>query len=102
MHAMVVLYPQPEDPQAFRDYYVSTHVPLAAQLPGLLSYRYGFPQPLGPAAGETHFCFFEGVFESAGAMGAALKSPIGRQVAADVPNYSPKGATMMHYEVVEK
>ncbi|WP_119154098.1 EthD family reductase [Caldimonas tepidiphila] len=99
MHAMVVLYPQPDDPQAFRDYYVSKHVPLAAQLPGLVSYRYGFPSPLGPAGGDTHFCIFEALFESAEAMAAALKSPLGREVAADVPNYSPKGASLMHYEV---
>jgi hypothetical protein len=35
-------------------------------------------------------------------MMAALGSPIGAQVAADVPNYSPNGALLMHYAVPER
>ena len=35
MHKFVVLYNQPEDPEHFRSYYESTHIPLAAGLPGL-------------------------------------------------------------------
>jgi hypothetical protein len=32
-------------------------------------------------------------------MGAAMESEIGQQVAADVPNYSPKGATLLHLDL---
>ncbi len=30
-------------------------------------------------------------------MGAGLQSEIGAKVAADVPNYSPDGATLFHF-----
>ncbi|MFG5408804.1 hypothetical protein ABXN37_12795 [Piscinibacter sakaiensis] len=38
-------------------------------------------------------------FASAEALFAALGSPAGEAVAADVPRYSPGGATLLHYEV---
>lgn len=95
MHALLVLYPQPDDPAAFRRYYEAEHVPLAATLPGLVGYSYGFPDALGPEP-SPHFCVWRGEFASAADMEAALGSEIGQRVAADVPNYSPKGATLLH------
>ena len=95
MHSLIVLYPWPDDPTAFKDYYQSKHIPLAAKLPGLVGYSYGYPQALGVER-PPHFCIFEGRFESAETMFAALGSEHGQKVAADVPNYSPKGATLMH------
>lgn len=97
MHCLTVLYPTPEDPQAFRTYYVETHLPLAAGLPGLLRSHHAFPEQLGP--GQAPFCIFQAYFADAAAMGAALASEAGRTVAADVPNYSPRGATLCHFAV---
>ncbi|UWU95434.1 EthD family reductase [Bradyrhizobium sp. CB1015] len=97
MHCLTVLYPTPDDPSAFRAYYVDKHVPLAATLPGLVRHHYAFPQRLGP--GEAPFCIFQGFFPDAAAMEAALGSSIGRKVAADVPNYSPKGGTLCHFTI---
>ena len=96
MHCLTVLYPRPDDPDRFKRDYVDTHLPLAKGLPGLQSCSWGFPVALGPGD-DTAFCIFQAVFESAEAMGAALQSEIGGQVAADVPNYSPKGARLSHY-----
>jgi hypothetical protein len=42
---------------------------------------------------------FEADFADEAAMFAALGSPIGAKVAADVPNYSPGGASLMHYDL---
>lgn len=98
MHRLLVTYPKPADPARFLDYYVSRHVPLARTLPGLLASRYMQPLALGP--GEAlHFLVFEADFADEAAMFAALGSPIGAKVAADVPNYSPGGASLMHYDV---
>ncbi|MCA1525322.1 EthD family reductase [Bradyrhizobium yuanmingense] len=97
MHCLTVLYPTPDDPSAFRAYYVDKHVPLAATLPSLVRHHYAFPQRLGP--GEAPFCIFQAFFSDAAAMDAALGSEIGRKVAADVPNYSPKGATLCHFKI---
>jgi uncharacterized protein (TIGR02118 family) len=97
MHCLTVLYPAPADPQAFRTYYEGTHLPLAAVLPGLVRYHHAFPEPMGP--GEAPFCIFQAYFADAAAIAAALGSEAGRMVAADVPNYSPRGATLCHFAV---
>ena len=98
MHRLLVTYPAPADPQRFLDYYVGQHVPLVRRLPNLLDCRWMQPKALGP--GETpHFLLFEADFASEAVMLQALGSALGAQVAADVPNYSPGGATLMHFEV---
>ncbi len=98
MHCLTVTYPEPENPEHFIKYYADTHLPLAKQLPGLKSYSYGYPEALGEA-GDNPFCIFQAVFDSADAMVQALQSEPGQKVAADVPNYSPRGATLCHFEV---
>ena len=97
MHKLVVTYPRPDDPGRFRAYYAATHIPLAARLPGLTGYSYGYPEALGP--GDAPFCIFEATFADSASLDAALGSPEGKAVAADVPNYSPKGATIMRFDV---
>jgi uncharacterized protein (TIGR02118 family) len=99
MHCLTVTYSAPKDPSHFRSYYASTHVPLAKQLPGLKSCSFAYPAPLGP--GMAPFCIFQAYFADEAAMMAALQSPIGQKVAADVPNYSPDGATLFHFLVGE-
>lgn len=97
MHTLMVLYPEPSDPAAFEAYYRDKHVPLAATLPGLRAHGYGFPEALGPGP-RPHFCVFWAQFDDAAAMLAALESDVGRRVAADVPNYSPRGASLIHFD----
>lgn len=98
MHRLLVSYPPPADPAHFIDHYVSRHLPLARTLPGLLACRWVRPQPLGPGEGMP-FVLFEADFASEAAMLEALGSAVGRELAADVPRYSPAGATLMHFEV---
>jgi len=97
MHCLTVTYPAPADAGKFKAYYAATHLPLARQLPGLTSCSFAYPEPLGPA--EVPFCIFQARFADQPAMFAALQSDIGKQVAADVPNYSPLGATLFHFPV---
>jgi uncharacterized protein (TIGR02118 family) len=98
MHRLIVTYPQPADADGFLSYYTQKHVPLARTLPGLLDCRFVQPRALGPGAAGI-FLLFEADFASEAAMFAALGSAEGALVAADVPNYSPGGATLLHYEV---
>lgn len=49
--------------------------------------------------GEKVFVIWEGLFDSEAEMFVALKSNVGQRVANDVPNYSPNGATMMHFAI---
>jgi uncharacterized protein (TIGR02118 family) len=98
MHKLVVLYPEPADPDHFRDYYVTNHLPLVTRLPGLLAWRYSFD--VEATQGQTpYFAVFEAEFADAAAMTAARASPQGRQVTADVANYATGGAVVIHYPV---
>ncbi|WP_131738218.1 EthD family reductase [Actinomadura roseirufa] len=96
MHKLLVLYPEPTDPDHFRDYYVSTHLPLVARMPGLLAYRYSFE--VAVTHGQTpYFAVFEAEFTDAAALAAARESPHGQKVAADVANYATGGVVVMDY-----
>ncbi|MQY20799.1 EthD family reductase [Nocardia macrotermitis] len=98
MHKLVVLYPEPADPDHFRDYYVNTHLPLVARMPGLLAYRYSFE--VAATQGQTpYFAVFEADFADVAAMTASRESPQGREVGADVANYATGGAVVIHYPV---
>ncbi|HWC21103.1 MAG TPA: EthD family reductase [Flexivirga sp.] len=98
MHKLLVLYPKPLDPDHFRDYYVTTHLPMVSRLPGLLAWRYSFD--VAAATGEPpYFAVFEGDFADAASMAAGRASPLGRQVAADVANYATGGAVVVDYPV---
>ena len=98
MHKILVLYNKPKDPDHFRKYYVETHVPLAAKLPGLRAHRYSFNVE-GLGAPSPYFCIFEAEFADAAAMGAALTSEMGAKVTADTANYASGGFTIVHYDV---
>ena len=97
MHKMLVLYPPPTDPDHFRSYYEETHLPLVKKLPGLKAHRHSFSvQGVGKAS--PYFCVFEADFANEAAMGAAMSSPEGKAVAADVKNYATGGVTILHYD----
>ncbi|MFC4591953.1 EthD family reductase [Sphaerisporangium corydalis] len=98
MHKLVVLYSKPTDPDHFRDYYVTKHLPLVMEWPGLLGWRYSF-DVAATKAEESYFAVFEGDFADAAALAAARASPQGRRVAADVANYATGGAVVIHYPV---
>ena len=96
MYKVLVLYPAPSDPDHFRRYYVETHLPLAAKLPGLKSSRYTF-DVVGDGAEAPYFCIWEGEFEDGPSAGAAMQSEIGQRIAADVVNYATGGFQIVHY-----
>jgi uncharacterized protein (TIGR02118 family) len=99
MHKFVVLYNQPDDPEHFRSYYESTHIPLAAGLPGMKAWRYTFDVSSPGQEDPPYFCIFEGEFDSAEALGEAMSGEYGQKVGADVPNYASGGATILTYAI---
>lgn len=98
MHKIVVLYPPQPDPDAFKAYYVETHIPLARRLPGLLALRYTFDVQ-GVGGDPAYICVFEAEFADGPAMGAAMGSAQGQAVAADVANFAQVPPTLIHYPV---
>ncbi|MFI6166310.1 EthD family reductase [Nocardia sp. NPDC051052] len=98
MHKLLVLYPKPADPDHFRDYYVTNHLPLVRKWPGLLAYRYSFD--VAAAKGEApYFAVFEADFADAAALAAAQSSPQGQRLSADVVNYATGGVVVIDYPV---
>ena len=99
MHKIVVLYPQQPDPDAFKAYYLETHIPLARKLPGLQALRYSFDVGTAGPEAPAYWCVFEADFADGAALGAAMGSPEGQAVAADVPNFAKVAPTLIHYPV---
>ena len=88
MAKLVVMYPKPNDPAHFQKFYRDVHIPLVEKMPGIRSYSYGYPA--GPDGREgAFFCFFIATFDSVSAIKDAFASPEGKEVVADIPNYSP-------------
>ena len=100
MHKSLVLYLPPEDPQAFREYYKSIHVPLASRIPGLRAYRYSL-NVSAPEGESPYFAVFEAEWDDARAMAEALRTPEGQAVLADMQNYATGGAVVVDYPVQE-
>jgi len=97
MHSLLILYPTQPNPEAFIEYYETTHLALVRQIPGLGGFSYGFH--LGALEGASpYFCRFEADFASAEAMGQALGSPEGQATAGDVPNFATGQPVILTFE----
>lgn len=100
MYKLLVMYPMPESVEEFRKYYISTHLPLAATLPGLRGSRYSF-DVAGVPDTSPYYCIWEGEFDDEASMANALQSDIGQKVAADLENYATGGAVLVHCNPTE-
>jgi uncharacterized protein (TIGR02118 family) len=96
MQCLTVIYPRPDNEDAFRSYYEGTHLKRAEKLPGLKAMHHAYPEAIGP--GDV-FCIFQAYFEDAAALAAAMGSGLGLEVAGDVANFSPKGAQVFHFPI---
>ena len=98
MHTLLILYPPQPNPEAFIRYYEQTHLALVRKIPGLQHFNYGFN--VAAMGGESpYFCVFEADFDDAAAYSAAMASPDGQAVRADVPNYATGGVVVLDYEL---
>ena len=100
MYRLTVLYNQPTDPAAFDDYYTNTHIPLAAKLPGLRKAAVSKGDTLDGSTPDV-YQVAELFFDSKADLVAALTSPEGQAVSADVANFATTGASMVFSEVNE-
>ena len=95
-----VHYGMPTDPAHFERYFVSTHAPLAAKMPGVRAFEYGKTRPGLDGAQPDTFWIATLTFDDEDAIGAALASPEGRATTADIPNYASGGVTILVSEVM--
>jgi uncharacterized protein (TIGR02118 family) len=86
---VIVLLPRRTDlsPEAFKQHLRETHLPLVTKLPGLrrLVMNWVLPDPNGSP--PAYDAVAEDWFDDAATIGAALASPEGQVVAADMPNF---------------
>lgn len=98
MATLMALYRKPADPDAFDEYYASTHIPLAKTIPGLRRCEIS-TGPVGTPQGESpyHRVALLG-FDSMAALQSGLSSPEGQATAADLGNFAQAGVELLVFD----
>jgi uncharacterized protein (TIGR02118 family) len=91
---LVVLYTQPDDPDAFDRYYLETHMPLVAKIPGLLRAETGRFDAALDGGEQTYHRMAELYFADQQAVEAAFASEEGQATSADYQQIAPPGTRM--------
>jgi len=95
MARVYALYRAPTDAAAFERYYFDKHVPLAKTIPGLRNYEVT-RRPLAALGGASPYYMIATLsFDSRAAIDAALVSPQGQAVAADLANFASGGVDVL-------
>jgi uncharacterized protein (TIGR02118 family) len=91
---VVVLYTQPEDPDAFDRHYLGTHMPLVSKMPGLQRAESGRLTAALDSGGKTYYRLTGLYFADRESMMKALGSDAGKATAADYQQIAPPGSRM--------
>lgn len=102
MFRVSVCYGQPTDPEAFDQYYTSTHVPLALKVPGVTGFTTGKCRSLAPGQQPPYYMVASLMFDSAESLKAGLESPEMATAGADVKNFATGGVTMYSTEEIDR
>jgi uncharacterized protein (TIGR02118 family) len=95
MANIYALYRTPTDAAAFERYYFDTHVPIAKMLPGLRSYEVT-RRPMEAMGGAAPYYMIATLrFDSRAAIDAAVASPQGQAVVADVAKFATGGVDIL-------
>ncbi|HEY5334877.1 MAG TPA: EthD family reductase [Mycobacteriales bacterium] len=92
---LMVLYTQPDDPDAFDKHYLGVHGPLVDKLPGLDRWESAKFVAAPDGGEETYYRMAELYFADPDAMQAALGSEEGAATAADFAEIAPPGSRML-------
>ncbi len=93
MYRVLISYGHPADPAAFDEYYSGTHLPLAAQIPGVQQFVAGRCEPLDGTPPSAYW-LADIAFASREDAMAGLASPQGRAASVDLANFATGGATL--------
>lgn len=95
MMKLTVLYTPPSDVEAFDAHYTSVHLPLAAQLPGLLRAETSVCVATPDGSPVPYHRMAELYFADADTMNAAFGTEQGRKTAADAADLAARtGSTV--------
>lgn len=97
MYTVTVLYPQPLDPAAFDTYHDQVHVPIAAQMTGLVRWT---AQRIDSRDGTIppYHLIVQLTAPTRQALQEVLDSPEGLDANRDVPNFATGGAIFLFGE----
>lgn len=98
---LVVLYAQPDDPDAFDEHYFGTHIPLVQVMPGLQRAEAAKFLAAMDGGDQTFYLSAELYFADRAAMESAFGSPEGRATGADYQKIAPPGSRMFVAEIRE-
>ncbi len=91
---LVALYGPPADVKDFERYYAETHIPLAHRLPGLKRVETARLRSMGAGEAAPYHRIAELWFADMAQFQAAVVSPEGQALAADVANFATGGLTL--------
>jgi uncharacterized protein (TIGR02118 family) len=89
----IALWSAPRDTATFDGHYHEVHIPLAKRMPGIRRFAVSRNVALAPDAG-AYYLVAELDFDDMATLRAALQSPEGRAVSADVVNLQATGASL--------
>lgn len=92
MYRLTVLYGHPDDPEAFDEYYRTTHIPLARKMKGLTGWTIGHCEAAAEGEKPPYYMIVGLYGESREALEEMLASPEGQATVADVENFATGGA----------
>ena len=95
MAKIFAVYQQPADAAVFDDYYFNKHLPLAKTIPGLRSYEVTRGDVMGMTGKHSAYLIAVLEFDSMAAIQAAMASPQGQAIAADLANFAGAGVDIM-------
>ena len=98
MVKVTVLYGHPEDPEAFEEYYATTHMPLARKIPHVQRLEVGRVAAVDDGE-PPYYRIAELWFESEERLQESLASPESGAATGDIPNFATGGATMFVSDV---
>ncbi len=95
MIKLTVLYGHPTDAAVFEDYYINTHLPIAATMKGIdkVEYTKFLSAPDGSA--PVHYRMAEFWVESPEALKTTMHSPEGTATSSDLANFATGGVTFL-------
>jgi uncharacterized protein (TIGR02118 family) len=89
---LVVLYTQPDDPDAFDEHYLGVHGPLVEKLPGLQRFEAARFVAAPDGGDQPYFRIAELYFADQAALEAALASDESKATAGDFQQIAPPGS----------
>lgn len=98
MAKLLVLYKRPTDEEAFNRYYFQHHVPLAKQIPGLLSYEISDGAVMAPNGPSDVHLVASLDFATQSDVIEGLRSEAGQRAAADLANFASAGVELMFFD----